>query len=252
MRGRSRLGVDLGGTWIRAALLIPQKSLRRMRYRLPPGESPEDSVRRLLRGLRRRRVDVLTIGARACWRPAARRKLRRALRPLARSVRVISDLELSHRAALGGLPGVVVISGTGAAALGIAGSRRRKAGGLAPPGGDPGSAYWIGSQWLAIAGGRTPKSVSGVAALAPKVLRRAARDARARKLVMEAAVRLAALALSAGRGLGIRGQIPLSWQGGLFADEKLRRRFLRRIGRRFAPQEPLMAPELCAALWDFC
>jgi len=57
------------------------------------------------------------------------------------------DLDVAHAAALGGEPGVVLVVGTGSAALGKdASGRSRQAGGWGWFIDDPGSGYWLGYQ----------------------------------------------------------------------------------------------------------
>jgi N-acetylglucosamine kinase len=65
---------------------------------------------------------------------------------------VYGDMVIAHRGALAGSPGVVAISGTGSALLGIdPRGRRAKAGGWGPIYGDEGSAYGIAREALAAA-----------------------------------------------------------------------------------------------------
>ncbi|HYY68591.1 MAG TPA: BadF/BadG/BcrA/BcrD ATPase family protein [Terriglobales bacterium] len=60
-------------------------------------------------------------------------------------IEVVGDTEVAHHAAFNGGAGVVVISGTGSIAYGRNQQQETaRAGGLAPPGGDPGSGYWVG------------------------------------------------------------------------------------------------------------
>ncbi len=60
-----------------------------------------------------------------------------------------ADMLTAHTGALGGEPGVLVLSGTGAAFYGVtADGRHAKAGGWGPAFGDEGSAYWIGQMVL--------------------------------------------------------------------------------------------------------
>jgi len=62
---------------------------------------------------------------------------------------VNADIVTAHAGALGGLPGVVAVGGTGSAFFGVtADGRRAKAGGWGPAFGDEGSAFWIGRQVL--------------------------------------------------------------------------------------------------------
>ncbi|HNX04170.1 MAG TPA: BadF/BadG/BcrA/BcrD ATPase family protein [Opitutales bacterium] len=74
------------------------------------------------------------------------------------------DLDVAHAAALGGEPGVVLVAGTGSAALGRdATGRTRQAGGWGWYIDDPGSGYWLGYQAMRAAArscdGRGPMTV---------------------------------------------------------------------------------------------
>lgn len=117
---------------------------------------------------------------------------------VADSVAVVNDTEAALHAAFGSGPGIVVIAGTGSIAVGrAADGRTARAGGLRPPGGDPGSGEWIGRE--AIRSGLVVEPETDRAAVA-RVARRigeAARagDADARALLRRAAGALAALAL---------------------------------------------------------
>jgi N-acetylglucosamine kinase-like BadF-type ATPase len=62
-------------------------------------------------------------------------------------IKIGHDLDVAHAAALGGEPGVVLVVGTGSAALGRdAAGRVRQAGGWGWFIDDPGSGYWLGYQ----------------------------------------------------------------------------------------------------------
>jgi len=74
------------------------------------------------------------------------------------------DLDVAHAAALGGEPGVVLVVGTGSAALGRdAKGRTRQAGGWGWFIDDPGSGYWLGYQAMRAAArscdGRGPMTI---------------------------------------------------------------------------------------------
>lgn len=81
-----------------------------------------------------------------------------------------TDAAAAHAGALGGQPGVVVIAGTGAIALGVnRANERYYVDGWGPVLGDEGSGYWIGVEALRetcrAADGRAPKSGLGSAVL---------------------------------------------------------------------------------------
>ncbi|HBL18757.1 MAG: hypothetical protein A2X36_05185 [Elusimicrobia bacterium GWA2_69_24] len=264
-----RIGADIGGTWLRAAIARPGSATpRRLRRRLRPGQTPEQALRSLLRAAKRggARVDSLTAGIRGFWRRSDQRRLKRRLLPFARRVRILSDMELAWYAALGGEPGVLVIAGTGSVAYGRDGhGRRARAGGLGHLFGDPGSAFWIGRTWLqgrpeaeALGYARRRDSLSAISALANRILRLAADGKRrrpgdgdpvaaARRITDAAAQELADLALRLSRKLRFRGRIPLSWHGGVFRNPRFAAQFLKRLDRRFQPHPPSLAAEVAAA-----
>jgi N-acetylglucosamine kinase-like BadF-type ATPase len=203
-------------------------------------------------GLTRGDVAALGVASRGIWTRGERRALARRLRRFAPRVLVISDVEAAYLAALGAVPGVLLLAGTGSIALGrdVRGRFTRE-GGLGPLLGDDGSAFSIGRAWLrgdAMRPARArriataPDAVARVAALAPAVLRRARRgDRTARRIVREAQEALAALAAGATRALGLRPPITLSWAGGLLANAAFRAgvwRRLRQRGLRVRPVRP--------------
>lgn len=261
---KAALGVDLGGTWLRACLLDPRaRSARRVKR---PAVAPMHSapaLARLMKSLAFPRLERLTIGSTGIWSPRQKKSLKRSLAGLAAKVEVFSDVELAHRGALAGDAGVLVIAGTGSIALARdPRGRRRRAGGLGPMLGDEGSAFWIGKTALGepklkaflpdpLSLARAPRPQKATAALARRVLALAARHPAAAALRRRAAGHIAALAAEASRGLSFRGKIPLSWHGGLFEDRAFLEDFLRaarRADRRFDPRPPLLAPEVAAAI----
>lgn len=255
----TRLGVDLGGTWLR---LCRWEEGRPLVFASAPAVVPADLAGLLRRSPLARGVSLLRVGARGVWGPRQRRSLAGSLRSLAGKVEVFSDLELARAAAFGSGPGVIVIGGTGSAALGAdARGRMARAGGLGPLLGDEGSAFWIAKRALAVPSLRralgspdllalvhVPNPVAAIAALAPRVLELARKRHRAKRIVDEAGRALADMGLAAGIQLGLRGRIPLSWRGGLFEDAGFLAAFLRRVGPRCDPRPPLMAAEAAAAV----
>ncbi len=240
------LGVDLGGTRLRAVLRTRTGRLRRFAIKRP---APEALLGALSSIKGRTKLDGLVIGARGVWTKQERDLLSGRLKPLARSVRVISDVELAWRAALGTGEGVVIVAGTGAIALArSANGRLTRAGGLGPLIGDEGSGFWIGKQWLKTRSEseqrRTvirPDAVCTIAGFSKRALREKP------SLAAEAAAHLAAIANQAANNGGLRGKVRLSWQGGLFSHELLRRRFLKDLPGRFNAQPPRETPEEAAA-----
>jgi N-acetylglucosamine kinase-like BadF-type ATPase len=181
----------------------------------------------------------------------------------------MSDVELAHRAAFAGGPGILVLAGTGSIAL--ARDRRgrgQRAGGWGPLLGDDGSGFWIGRSALRdpslrsrlrldlLAWAHAEHGARDIASLAPRILRLARTDPAARRISDAAAEHLADLAAQSCRGLRFSGPAPVAWWGGLFQDPTFQDRFrraLRRLARRrslsrAAPQPPLLTAETAAAI----
>ena len=258
------VGVDLGGTRIRVVGSDDSGTWsRRLDARAPALADLPRFLRRLWRqwGLSPRHVAALVVAAKGVWTAAERRREARRLRGLAQHARVISDVEAAFLGALADRPGVLILAGTGSIVLGR--NRRgrwARAGGLGPLLGDEGSAFWIGRWWLRgtmrdeeglrkIA--RAPDAVTRIAALAPLVLRRAARGDRAsrsvraaRALVTGAQNILAARACAVAQDLRLPPPVAVSWAGSLMENRTFRAgvlRSLRRQGlrvRAVAPAEP--------------
>ena len=253
--------VDLGGTWVRVALSGAAPRV----YRGPtPGVAGLPALlARLWRRWRLSRRDLAALGvaSRGIWTRGERQALARRLRRFAPRVVVISDVEAAYLAALGAVPGVLLLAGTGSIALGRdRRGRLARAGGLGPLLGDDGSAFSIGRAWLRDAESpararriaTAPDAIARVAALAPGVLRRARRgDRTARRVVRDAQRSLAALAAGTARALRLRPPITLSWAGGLLGNAAFRAgvwRHLRAQGLRVRPRRP-MAPAASPAAW---
>lgn len=252
------VGVDAGGTWIRV-LVEPDSGRRRAwRTRAASGGDLAGVLGTAWRRLRLKPANVraLVVATRGVWTGRERSAAARRLRPLARRVRVISDVEAAYRGALGEGGGVLVLAGTGSIALaGDGRGRFARAGGLGPLLGEPGSAFSIGRASLATSARAgddlrarrlacAPDAVARVAAQAPRVLRRArAGDRQARAIVTRAQADLAELGLTAARRLGLRAPIRVSWAGRLMGDARFRAgvwRAMRRAGvslRVRAPHE---------------
>jgi len=257
-----RIGVDLGGTWVRVTAHRDRNRLRRFTGPSPGPTGLAPLLGRLWRRWRlsRGRADTLLVASRGVWTPAERRHRARQLRGLAREIRVISDAEAAYLGALGEGAGVVLLAGTGSMALGRdPRGKWARAGGLGPLLGDEGSAFWIGREWLrAIGSGpgfartrrilASPDPVARIAALAPGVLRRARAGSRpARRIVASSQDALARLLVTSARALGLKPPVRVSWAGGLLADARFRAgvfRALRRHGLRIeatAPRESALA-----------
>ncbi|TBR17503.1 hypothetical protein EPO15_16765, partial [bacterium] len=217
------------------------------------GRRPADAVGALWRRWRLRRADALVLGGKGAA-GAAGRRWERELAGLARRVRVMGDLELAHRSAFSEGPGVLLIAGTGSAAL-ARGRRWARAGGRGPLLGDEGSGFWIGRRWLdarpdaeALRLARRPDAVAAVAALARPLLSRAAAGRPPeRRIAREAAGHLAALARRAARDARLGPRAPLCVHGGLARSPYFSRVLAGALGRGFAARRPARRPEDHAA-----
>jgi glucosamine kinase len=257
------IGVDVGASWLR---LVARCDGRRIGAHRSPANRIGDLGIFLPRILRQRhwsRPAALVIGSRGIWTVEERRAIARRLRGLAERVEVLSDAQIAHLGALGGGPGVLVLSGTGSIAIGRNSTDRwTRAGGFGPLLGDEGSGFWLGRAWLrATTQGedflparrliQSPDPVRRIAALAPMVIARARRgDPRARRIVSEGQAHLAALAHDVARELRLPAPVTISWAGSVLGDAWFRAgvgRALRRAGVRARWQAPAMAPVDAAA-----
>jgi len=171
----------------------------------------------------------------------------------ARRVVVVHDTEIAHAGALDGAAGIVVVAGTGSVALGndLPGGAYVRAGGWGYFFGDEGSALWVartavrramlrddcgepsalGDLARATYGTASLRAIQGafahgeigraaLAAFATDVLAAAARgDADAAAIRAAAAHELAALVRTVDRRLAPAARRPVSYAGGLFADD---------------------------------
>ena len=246
-------GVDVGGTWIRVAVLGGARGARRIR--LPASDVPD--LRTLLPMAwgpfaGRKRIAALVVASRGIWTARERRAFARDLRPLAERVEVLSDAEAALLGALSGRPGVLLLSGTGSIAVGRdARDRLARAGGFGPLLGDEGSAFWREDSMSARALVRAPDSVRRIAALAPRVLRCANDgDRRARTIVRAAQHHLAGLVIDVARTLGLPRPVDVTWAGSLMENATFRRGIVRALAREgFSARwcSPEMEPVLAAA-----
>jgi glucosamine kinase len=187
-------------------------------------------------------------------------------------VHVTGDADTARHGAFLGAPGIVVIAGTGSAALGWDGERFAQAGGHGFLLGDEGSAYWIGREAVRAAlrfdeqaGGseliyRTVLQTAGagldalisevnvhpaergrLTALAPAVTAIAGRDPEAQRIVRCAAEHLAVLAESVRRRLG---PLPVAGAGGVLGAPAIWARFTELTGAA----RPLASAAVGAAL----
>lgn len=156
------LVMDAGGTHTRALLVTPE-GIRLGAAEAGPANSFLIGVRLEARNIREaaraalasasvpaNSVTAAVIGSASVdfdglWGAPIENALRREL-PKAR-LRAVADAEIALNGALGGGPGVVIVSGTGSVILGrTSDGRFEKAGGWGPLMGDEGSAPWIAQQ----------------------------------------------------------------------------------------------------------
>jgi N-acetylglucosamine kinase-like BadF-type ATPase len=196
-------------------------------------------------------------------------------------VRVTGDGEIAQLGAFGGGPGIVVIAGTGCAAvgrdgpIGSAGARLVSAGGHGFLLGDEGSAYWLGQSaaraalyWRDGMGGSEPicRAVTAttdlslqeliikinkhsaerhwLTALAPVLTALAKTDTEARRITERAADHLVALAEAVRRRLG---PLPVAGTGGVFNSGIIWDRFASLTGATRPQASPAVGAALLAA-----
>ena len=199
-----------------------------------------------------------------------------------------NDMVCGWAGSLGGVDGINVISGTGSMTYGERDGARVRVGGWGELFGDEGSAYWIGVRGLRAFsqmsdGRRRPGPLldvlrahlgleqdvdlidlvthrwqgdrARVAALAPLVVEAARQgDAGAGEIVDDAAAELAGLVAATRQRLGYAtGEpVPVSYSGGVFGAEEIRRAFTRALAGRsvdYQVRAPLYPPVLGAALY---
>jgi len=255
------VGVDAGGTWVRALATDDHGRRRRARVRTSASDEIGITLTRIWRRWRMRGGDVarLVVATRGVWTPAERRVAARRLRGLARRIMVISDAEAAYLGALGPTPGVLVLSGTGSIVLGRdARGRWRRGGGLGPLFHDAGSAFSLGLTWLghgdetrARRFAKAPDAVARIAALGPRVLHLARRGNATARLI--ASAEAAALAWTLARVAGalrLEGRVPVSWAGSLMSNDYFRGqvwRWARRQGLNIVSRAPRESPLQAAA-----
>jgi N-acetylglucosamine kinase-like BadF-type ATPase len=254
----SSLGVDLGATWLRASLAVDGKIVRRWKRPAVKWTVLAAELKKMKPG----RLDRLTVGPTGVWHAAQRAALKKSLGRLAAKVRVISDVELAHEAAFGGGPGILALAGTGSICLGKnARGKAARAGGLGALLGDEGSGFWLGREALrepklakffpeslALRLAHDPKPIRAIAALAPRVLALAKRNAAARAIVARGAFVLAGQAEGLARKLGMRSPVPVCCHGSVFKDAVFKKAFKRRLGRGFVESKPSMPAADAAAI----
>jgi N-acetylglucosamine kinase-like BadF-type ATPase len=227
--------VDVGGTKTRV-------TSDTIDFRFPTdADALPNKLRSWLR--QRPRFDELVVGARGVWTAAEKNAWKKKLRPFAKRVSVLSDIELAHRRFFGKTaPGVLLNGGTGSIAFGRnQQGRTARAGGMGTLMGDEGSGFWIGRSWIKSRYERSgdwrrvrvyakrPDAVRALAALAKGVLRRAAKQPKSleRRVGKAAAEQLAALVWDVRRRLRMNPETPLCFTGGLFENEWFKKEVLK-------------------------
>ena len=251
----SRLGVDLGATWLRACLARDGRQAWSSRAPATNWRGLDVALRKILRAKGVKRVDALTVGGTRLGGGKDRLALRRRLSALAARVEVRPDFEIAHLAAFGDQPGILLVASTGSIAYARdASGRARREGGLGFIFGDEGSGFWLGSQAVRDERLRRrlrlpspldlthrPDPVRAVAALAPRVL------AKSPRLRGKAAAHLAALARAAKKKSNFPRPVPLALHGSLFRNARFKAAVLRRLGRGWRLVFPRLSAEKAAA-----
>ncbi len=263
------LGIDIGGSKIEVVLSQNERVVSTFRTnginRQIAGEEMlaarlSEVVEHVLHNHGLVRADVLVAGGAGLGRAREQRSLEHILKShgLADLIIVRSDAEIALWGALSGLPGVVVIAGTGSIVYGKNEKGKvYRAGGYGYVIGDDGSGFWIGRAGLraAIAAAEgwgeptvlkelvlkrfnarqmediIPKIYEGspqknVAEFALTVIQTAENgDEVARNIVLEAARRLAVVSVSLLKRLRIKGQKRLRLSGSIFKDRTYREHF---------------------------
>jgi hypothetical protein len=227
------VAVDLGGTRLRVAWVAGKGQTREWKQTaVPPSDLPK-TLGRFWKKKKWGPMHRLIVGSKGIWTEPERQALQHALRALAETVTVMSDVELALHTAFVRTPlinRILIVAGTGSIALGADknGSLYR-AGGLGPAKGDEGSGYWIGKEFLRIKRAHrgvpqvlSPQTVKKTAARAKKVIAQARHNAQCAAIVRSAQSHLADLIVDVHRQLGGRKPVWVSWAGSLMADKRFR------------------------------
>lgn len=286
------LVMDAGGTHTRA-LVVTLEGVRLggaeagpANSFLVPGSSEARNIRAAARAaLASARVSASSVAAAVIgsasvdfdglWGEPIESALRREL-PKTR-LRAVADAEIARYGALGGGPGVVIVSGTGSVILGrTARGKFEKAGGWGPLMGDEGSAQWIAQRALQAAvqaadgtaastsltrvvmkyfhtrsfrkiiepvyqRGLTPSQLGGLAPMVAHAAKHGDRTARA--IFQQAGYELARQAAAVVRRMKLP-QAKVSYQGSVFLAGSTLLVPLRRSLRELSPQAELVRPLL--------
>ena len=224
-----KIEVDYGGTWTRIrAFGRRDRSVRLLRLRSKPLSFLRQNLSAAFRLWNLKNLPLLVIGAKSVWTARGKTRLLKQVQNLAEKIQVMSDIELAHRKAFGGKPGILLLAGTGSIALGRnKNGKIARSGGWGPKRGDEGSGYWIGKVYgERVLKSRKKKPVQDLAALAPRVIRKAqAGNPSSKEIIAEAQAHLVRLAASVRRQLKGKS-LKVRLAGGLFENAYFRKGFL--------------------------
>jgi N-acetylglucosamine kinase-like BadF-type ATPase len=274
------LGIDAGGSGTRV-VLVDGEQVTELRAGPPMNALLTSDIGGRLAAIIRGVPDVaaIGIGMPGLRSPDEAAALGAALSASAgRPVTVTGDGQIAQAGAFRGGPGIVVIAGTGSAAVGWDGSRRVRAGGHGFLLGDEGSAYWIGREAIAAAlhwadgmGGSAPihravveaadlrldelivkinthpserQCVTGFATVLADL---AQTDPVARQIIDRAADHLVALVMAVQRQLASSPALPVAGGGGVFSSPLIWERFAEQTGATRPQASPAVGAALLAA-----
>jgi len=251
--------VDWGGTHLRVVGLDRRaRKIFHLTQTAPPPSGLPSVLASLWKRKRLNPLPVLVLGGKGIWKPEVRRSWQKRLQSLARRTIVLSDVEIAHKAALGGEAGVLILAGTGSIALGTSFEKKwARAGGLGPRHGDEGSGFWIGCRYRGRVTANSPKQVRDTAKFASVVMAKAKRrDPRCLLIIQEAQGHLARLIADTAGRLFKKGVVPVSWAGGLMEERFFRagvfrqaRNLLSLSGLQMKTLTPRREPVEAAALY---
>ncbi|WP_270410691.1 BadF/BadG/BcrA/BcrD ATPase family protein [Microbacterium maritypicum] len=153
MSAKTTVSVDLGKSRCRVVIARDGEGVARAGVGAPglaAAGGVESALEAILPLLESDRLDLIGVGAAGAWlAPHAAQELSSRLAAASgAAVAVASDVVTAHAGALAGAGGVLLIAGTGAAALGVDADGARLVDGWGPELGDFGSGSWLGREAL--------------------------------------------------------------------------------------------------------
>ncbi|WP_426170012.1 BadF/BadG/BcrA/BcrD ATPase family protein [Microbacterium sp. DWRC1-3] len=153
MSAKTTASVDLGKSRCRVVIARDGERVARAGVGAPglaAAGGVESALEAILPLLGSDRLDLIGVGAAGAWlAPHAAQELSSRLAAASgAAVAVASDVVTAHAGALAGAGGVLLIAGTGAAALGVDADGARLVDGWGPELGDFGSGSWLGREAL--------------------------------------------------------------------------------------------------------